>query len=144
MILLCRNGVDRKNFNVAKFVLKYNLPYALSFNGLKAEYDEYSDVLKQQLFPEGAAKEEVQIEAIANEEKAVAQIKKTKKHKFTCDEEEHKVDESDDKKPEMNMDKEAMKDEKPVGETIGVKEASDITPTTPTSTLTAKSVDKKE
>lgn len=47
-----RNTSGRKKFDIAALSKKHGFGYALSFNGLKATYDEYADVLRKELYPE--------------------------------------------------------------------------------------------
>lgn len=150
MILIRRNGADRKNFDVTKFVLKYNLPYALSFNTLKAEYDEYSDVLKQQLYPEETGKDGVKIEATNDKEADDGKINLTKNHKFTCNEGEPEKDEPKAVKPQLKMDSDdKMENKRKEDENLGeklveTKEAIATEPvTTPTGSSTTKSAAKE-
>lgn len=70
-IFFYRNGTARKNFKINDLSIKYNFGIALSFNTLKAEYDEYSDLLRKQLYPEEKAvemNEEMIMEAVETKE----------------------------------------------------------------------------
>lgn len=52
LYLFSRNTSGRKKFDIAALSKKHGFGYALSFNGLKATYDEYADVLRKELYPE--------------------------------------------------------------------------------------------
>lgn len=79
-----------------EFSSKYKMGYALSFNALKAEYDEYSDVLKKQLYPVEEVKPDV--EEIKPTEEVTKETVEEATDKVKVAKEESKPEE-----PEMEM-----------------------------------------
>lgn len=51
-LVFSSDGESRKKFDNAAFSKKYGFGSALSFNSVRAEYDEYADVLRKQLYPD--------------------------------------------------------------------------------------------
>lgn len=105
---------------MAEFSKKHKFGYALSFNSLWAEYDEYADELRAVLYPEGKAIEK---------KKSVDDEKKSKIEEMKV-EEEKQMEEAANKSTDPEISEMEMKctmvpkvkEEEPVAVTVAVKE----------------------